>query len=320
LFAAVARGSRKVRGLPARSLFAMPSTDRLLFVVATAVAALVIGCGPSVSGGDDDDTADARIDAAGIDARGSDGGIDGSTELPSRVYAHSGQMLYRVNTTSLSVVSIGAFTNLGTQSMTDIAVDRDERMIGVTLNKIFEIDETTAAATLLATLTGGDNLTSLSFVPANAADPDGAEMLIAATSTGSVLRIDIAGTAATTTVIGDYGQHQAMDIVSSGDIVYVKGFGTVATVDVGAVGGQDYLATLDPANGWAATVIGTGTGFDKLFGIAFWGGTLYGFADGGAGAGSFVRLDRTTGVGTLIEAGTIRWFGAGVTTIAPIIN
>jgi hypothetical protein len=108
-------------------------------------------------------------------------------------------------------------------------------------------------------------------------------------------------------------------VISSGDIVYVRGFGTVATVDVGATTGQDYLAVIDPMNGWAATVVGAGTGFDKIFGVAFWGGQLYGFADGGAGAGSFLRLDRQTGAGTLLQAGTIRWFGAGVTTSAPII-
>jgi hypothetical protein len=118
--------------------------------------------------------------------------------------------------------------------------------------------------------------------------------------------------------LGDYGQSGGMDIISSGDIVYVRGFGTVATVDVG--GTQDFLATIDPANNWTATPIGTGTGFDRIFGVAFWGGTLYGFVDGGSGnGGSFIRLDRATGAGALLRADTIRWFGAGVTTVAPII-
>lgn len=274
-------------------------------------------CGPRFTGDDDDDD---PIDAAVTDARIIDGqgGIDADETPPSRVYAHSGQMLYRIDTDTNQAVAIGPFTNLGTQSMTDIAVDRDERMIGVTLNKIFEIDEATGASTFLADFTGG-NLTSLSFVPVNPGNPDGAEMLVAATSTGSVIRIDVAGTTATATVIGDYGARAGMDIVSSGDIVYVKGVGTIATVDVGATDGQDYLATIDPANGWAATVIGTGTGFDKIFGVAFWGGQIYGFTDGGAGMGSFIRLDRQTGAGTLIQAGAIRWYGAGVTTIAPLI-
>ncbi len=293
----------------------LSSLSRSLSLVLIPLA--LAACGPKVSGDDDDDTdAATTIDARVIDAQG---GIDADETPPSRVYAHSGQMLYRIDTETNAAIAIGPFTNLGTQSMTDIAVDRDERMIGVTLNKIFEVDEATGGCTFLADFTGGSNLTSLSFVPVNAGNPDGPEMLIAATDTGSVIRIDVAGTTATATVIGDYGTFGGMDVISSGDIVYVKGVGTIATVDVGATLGTDYLATIDPANGWAATVIGTGTGFDKIFGVAFWGGQLYGFTDGGSGMGSFIRLNRQTGTGTLIQAGAVRWFGAGVTTIAPLI-
>lgn len=289
----------------------------VLRLSAALTACLVAACGPSVTA-DDDDTPnpDAREpDARVIDAPG---GIDAEEPLPSQVFAHSGQTLYRIDTATNMSIRVGDFTNLGTQSMTDIAVDRNGRMIGVTLNKIFEVNKSTGAATFLADFTGADNLTSLSFVPVNIGNPDGPEMLVAATDTGAVIRIDISGATATSVAVGDYGQSGGMDIISSGDIVYVRGFGAVATVDLGDT--QDYLATLDPANNWAATIIGTGTGFDRIFGVAFWGGTLYGFVDGGTGnGGSFIRLDRTTGAGTLLRADTIRWFGAGVTTEAPII-
>lgn len=271
-------------------------------------------CGPSVSGDDDDDT--PRIDAATDGPRGDGGEI----ELPSRVYAHSGTTLYRVDTTTQMATAIGPFTNLPAQNgMLDLAVDRNERMIGVTRTTIHEIDEANGHTTMLATYTG-DAISSLSFVPVNPAEPDGEEMLIAATDTGSVIRINIPGGTATTTMIGSYGQHNGMDVVSSGDIVYVRGFGAVATVDVGT-GTVDHLARLDPANGWRATVVGTGTSFDKVFGLAFWEGELYGFADNGfdAGTGAFIRINPTTGTGTLLREGPVRWFGAGVTTVAPII-
>jgi hypothetical protein len=224
-------------------------------------------------------------------------------------------MLYRIDTATMAAVPVGAFTNIGTQSITDIAVDRNERMVGVTLSRIFEIDVNTGHATFLADYTGAGNLTSLSFVPANPAQPDGPEVLVASTDGGTVIRIDIAGQTATATVIGDYGQYQGMDIVSSGDIVYVKDFGIVATVDVGNT--NDYLATIDPTT-WRATIVGSGTGFDRIFGVAFWGGTIYGFVDGGTN-GSMIRIDRQTGAATLLQAGEIRWYGAGVTTVAPII-
>ena len=108
-------------------------------LIAPLAALAFAACGPSVTGADDDD--DVVIDAR-VDGRPIDGGtgIDADESPPSRVYAHSGQTLYRIDTLTNQATRIGDFTNLGTQSMTDIAVDRDERMIGVTRNKIFEIE------------------------------------------------------------------------------------------------------------------------------------------------------------------------------------
>ena len=262
-------------------------STHLVVVVLSGLAA----CGPS-RGDDDDVVVDARIDARPADAAPGDT-VD---ELPSRVYAHAGLTLYVLDTITLAQTRIGDFTNLpANQTMLDLAVDRDDRMIGITRDKIFEVDEHTAAATLLATL------------------------LIAANATGAVYRIDIAGNTATAVEVGSYGTQGAAVIGSSGDIVSVRGFGTVATVNVGT--GMDYLARLDPTNGWRATVIGTGTGYDNIFGLGFWAGKLYGFVDDGftAGTGAFVDINPTTGNATLVQAGAIRWFGAGVTTVAPLI-
>ena len=303
----------------------MHTSARLASLLGLSLSlASAAACGPSV-GGDDDDVSpgpDARVDAAGPD------GPDANFELPSRVYAHSGTMLYRIDTATRVSTPVGSFTNLPmNQGMQDIAVDRNERMIGVTRTTIHEIDESNATTMQLATYTGA-NISSLSFVPANPAQPDGPEMLIAATETGEVLRIDINDVTrtATTMVIGNYGQQGTSDIGSSGDIVYVKDFGAVATVNVIPASNppaviMDSLARLDPTNGWRATVIGTNVGFDKVFGLAFWGGKLFGFADNGfeAATGSFIEINPTTGASSLIETGSIRWFGAGVTTIAPLI-
>jgi hypothetical protein len=144
-------------------------------------------------------------------------------------------------------------------------------------------------------------------------------VLISANDAGAVYRIDISGTTATAVAVGSYGMRGADVIGSSGDIVSVRGFGTVATVNVGA--GLDYLARLDPANGWRATVIGTGTGYDKIFGLACWEGKLYGFVDDGfeAGTGAVIDIAPQTGGATLVGPGNVRWFGAGVTTVAPLI-
>lgn len=280
-----------------------------------AVLALT-ACGPS-SGGDDDGvpTPDARVDARTPDAPPG----DADEELPSEVYAHAGKTLYVIDTQTLTPTRIGDFTNLATQSMLDLAVDRDGRMIGITRDKIFQVDSATAACTFLADFGAVRGFTSLSFVPANPANPDGPEVLIAANDAGAVYRIDIAGVTATAVEVGSYGMQGGTPIGSSGDIVSVRGFGTVATVNVGT--GPDFLARLDPMNGWRATIVGTGTGFDNIFGLGFWEGKLYGFVDDGfdANSGKFIDISPTTGAGTLISQGAVRWFGAGVTTSAPII-
>ena len=245
------------------------------------VLSVLAACGPTTGGGDDDvEGIDARVDARTPDAAPG----DSTEELPSEVYAHAGTTLYTIDTTTLVQTRVGDFTNLGAQDMLDIAVDRDGRMIGVTRDKIFEVDEATAAATFLADFGAVRGFSSLSFVPADAANPDGPEVLIAANDAGAVYRIDIAGAAATAVQVGSYGMQGATAIGSSGDIVSVRGFGTVATVNVGT--GPDFLARLDPANGWRATIIGTGTGFDKVFGLGFWGGKVYGFVDDGFAAGT----------------------------------
>lgn len=283
----------------------------LFCVVAITLAA----CGPRVSGDDDDDdtTVDARIDAAPIDA---DTTTDGEEVDFSRVYAHSGQILYRLDTTTLQPVQIGPF-GLSSSSITDIAVDKNDRMLGITLNAIYTIDIGTGAATMLASLPVGAGLTSLSFVPLDLQNPDSAERLVAATDQGTVVEINQQTGA--TTPLGSYGTTAAGLIRSSGDIVAVAGFGIYATVTIGDdLTSPDYLAQINPQS-WAATPLGVGTTYDRIFGVGFWRNKIYGFVDTGS-SGAIVELDRNTGAATPVNTGTIRWFGAGVTTDAPVID
>ena len=81
----------------------------------------------------------------------------------------------------------------------------------------------------------------------------------------------------------------------------------------------DGLLVGDPANNWTATPIGTGTGFNNIFGLGYWAGTFYGFVDDKtAHMGRIIEIDPNTGKGTEILAGAQEWYGAGVTTAAPI--
>jgi hypothetical protein len=267
-------------------------------------------CGASASSDDDDDQ--PAIDARVID------GPTNDTELDfSKVYAHSGTVLYRLDTATLQPVMIGPF-GLASGSITDIAVDKNDRMLGVSLDNIYEINTTTGAATLITAYDGTENFTSLSFVPMNIQDPDSAERLVAATDAGTILEIN--QTTGATTQLGTYGATANGQIRSSGDIVAIYGVGIFATVTIGdTLTDPDYLAQINPST-WAATPLGIGTTYDKIFGLGFWRGKLYGFVDTGTG-GTIIELNPNTGavVGSPIT-GSVRWFGAGVTTDAPIIG
>ena len=275
----------------------------LLFLVGFGLVA----CGP-----------DDRNNMGTPDATGSDAPVTKMDAPPvvdtSRVFAHSGQRLYQLNTTTLAAEEIGAFANTGTQSITDIAIDKNDRMLGITMDKLYEINPTTGAATMLANLdASADGFTSLSFIPVA-----GNDILVSANDQGGVFRIDI--TAGSASMIGSYGMVGPDQIRSSGDLIGVQGLGIYATVDRGDIPG-DYLAKIDETT-WQATLAPNPTGFDKIFGLGFWAGKFYGFVDDGfdAGSGKIIEIDPDTGIGTVVLQENIRWFGAGVATDAPILQ
>jgi hypothetical protein len=275
--------------------------------------ALVLGCASCGPGG----RTAADAPPASDSPVAADAGPDALVPDFSKVYAHSGTQLYRVDTITLAPQLVGPISGLGTQSLTDLAIDGDDRMLGVTLDKLYELDPATGAATLVTELML-DGFTSLCFVPTDLNNPNSPEELIAANDQGAVYRIDQVTGAAT--LIGDYGTTANGKIRSSGDIVAISGFGLYATVTIGdTLSDPDYLARIDPVT-WAATPLGIGTDYDRIFGLGFWRGTIYGFVDTSTTTGAFISLDPNTGASTLLEAGAIRWYGAGVTTDAPIIE
>lgn len=240
-------------------------------------------------------------------------------ELCSRLYAHDGQNLFRVNTTLLEAVLVGPFAT-GGPNITDIAIDKNGAMIGVSAAKLWSIDVATGAASEIADFDGAsDALTSLSWVPLADGDPDSAERLVAAGSSGNVYEVH-PGTGATT-LLGNYGSTGAGQMRSGGDIVAVHGLGTLATVTIGDTpGDSDYLATIDTTT-WLATPIGiASTGYDKVFGLGYWKGIVYGFVDNGSVAqtGTVITIDPVTGAGAFAQSSALRWTGAGVATGAPL--
>jgi hypothetical protein len=273
-------------------------------------------------------TALFAVGACGSPTRGPGGLTDASntsdqhdappnTGDTSRVYAHSGTTLYRIDTHTFAPQMIGDMTGLGGQSLTDLAVDKDDHMVGITLDKLYGIDSTTGTVTLIKDLSqSASGFTSLSYVPTDLDDSASADILVSANDQGDVYQIDPA--TGNATKIGSYGTAGQGKVISSGDLIGIRGLGIYATVNVGTET-TDYLAKIDPTT-WKATPLGTGTGYSNIFGLGYWAGTFYGFIDAGAGAGKMITIDQNTGAAQLINAGTQRWYGAGVTTDAPILQ
>jgi hypothetical protein len=226
------------------------------------------------------------------------------------VYAHSGSDLFSVDPETLKFSRVGPFLIPGAtpsaqakylNDVTDIAIDRDGRIVGTTFDRLLEIDGKTAECKPIATLPVGRSFNGLSWIRTDA----GEERLLATTLDGGVFRIDPA--TGITTTVGQLGA----GLRSSGDLVSVASYGTLVTVS-GPAG--DRLARVDPATG-AATIIGE-TGFQKIWGLGFWGDRVFGFTN----TGQFILVDPKTGAGKLVEEmPAYPFWGAGVTTSVPVI-
>lgn len=273
--------------------------------LAITLAAAAAACGPNKKPGNGD-----------IDAQGSGGvpdapvggGIDASNETAA-VYAHTSGELYRVDPDSFAVALVAPFgwpASVGSDTMTDLAIDKNGLMIGVSYTRVYRVDPNTAACTLLSSNLQG-MFNGLSFVPAAQVGGTGDDVLVGSRNTdGKIFRID--PSTGNATQVGDMGH----GYVSSGDIVSVAGFGTVATVKGAA--STDILVKLAPVT-FDATPIGTETGHSDLWGIGFWKNQVFGFSDDG----SFVLINDQTGVASPQSTSAQAWWGAAVTTVAPVI-
>lgn len=234
----------------------------------------------------------------------------GPTADMTIVYAHSNTTLYAVDprVSPPGFTTVGAFSfpagDTHRHTMTDLAVDAAGGIVGVTADALFRVEPTTAACTLLSGLPGSHTFVGLTYVPAGTLDPV-AEVLLGGASDGSYWRIDT--TTGGATMVGTFQGGWLL----SGDLVSIAGAATYVTVRRSTTG-TDSLATLDLATG-TLSVIGD-TGFRALYGLGYWRSTLFGFSNGG----EFISIDVRTGSGHLISTPVMQFWGAGVTTLAPI--
>src|SRR5437879_4679402 len=105
-----------------------------------------------------------------IDDGGDPGGNPGPFDLAladvppppfmGAVYAHSATELFSIDPVTFTITRIGPFTFGGLvegDAITDIALDRDAHMVGISYQTLYTIDKATAACKALATIGGSFN-------------------------------------------------------------------------------------------------------------------------------------------------------------------
>jgi hypothetical protein len=241
-----------------------------------------------------------------------DGGIMGSGGgtgmVVAEVYGQTADTLYKLDPVTNAVTKVGDFHGCDS-SVIDIALDKDSNMYGTTEDAFYKIDRATAACTHIA---DGAYPNSLSFVPVGTISPT-EETLVGYDPSNDYIRIDTTTGAITT--IGTLADGYA----SSGDIVSVIGGGTYLTVTGGPNGAcGDCIVKVDPKTGAVLGNIGK-LGRASVFGLAFWGGSCYGFD----AEGQVFQIDLTNASTTLIPTPNAppgaTWYGAGSTTSAPLV-
>lgn len=257
------------------------------------------------------------MDDAGLKLVGS--GADAAVPAVINVYGHTRSRLYRVNPLTYTATDLGPFRTGATfttniTDMTDIALDKNQEMWGVTFSKLYKIDYTSTPGTMRCTFLANlaTSFNGLTFIPAGMGLDPVNETLIGIANNGGWWRVNLSASPVTLTLLGSYGG----TYTSSGDGVGIIGDAVYATVNrTGSANVR--VVKVNPANGAVVTDIGmttipTGTG---LFGVGYWGGTMFGFA----GNGRFYTINLTTAATTYISMPTTEWWGAGVTTSAPVI-
>lgn len=230
------------------------------------------------------------------------------------IYAHSANTLYTFSPYTNTVSTVGVF-NLADGSMPpnmlDLAVNSAGDIYTTSNRLLFRVNPETARLTEVGEYGLGDaRLYALTFLVAG--QLGATEALIGATNEGVYYEVSVSDASARR--LGTYPDGWE----SSGDIVSVEGLGNFATLRRSDYPDTDVLAEITFRRDGTSTVRVIGeVGFRQVFGLGYWGRNLYGFTN----EGQLVQIDRGLATGTLSTAatGTDQFWGAGVTTQAPVL-
>ncbi|WP_146654352.1 hypothetical protein [Labilithrix luteola] len=297
------------------------------FAITSALAAAAtVACGSSASDRSFQDGQDPSTSSDGTTPSGNlvgdadpssnpakDASADHAAPAIEVVYAHTASTLYKVDGKTNAITTVGPFQDCNDQVI-DLAIDKDSNAFVTSFSGLYRLDLATAKCSLVKS---GDFPNSLSFVPVGTLDPTN-EVLVGYLG-ATYVRIDTT-TGETKSVGGLTGGY-----TSSGDIVSVIGGGTFLTVKGNSC--FDCLVQVDPKTGDLLQNYGT-LGHSSVYGLAFWGGNAYGFAESGAvfvikykpgaggTAGSLLVADLAIPGGST----GIAWYGAGSSTAVPVTD
>lgn len=325
-----ATGSDSPRGTLRPSVLPLGPMRSADFRVLSSLLLLFAGCSarqysiprPVIEDGSPDDS-DASMDIQ--DAGAKDVGQpreDDAGEYIGDVliYAHSGNTLYSFSPESHLVTTVGDFhldDGSTPPNMLDLAINEAGEIYTVSRTALYRVDGQTAEVSAVGTLSidSDESFNALTFLAVGEYRAD-RETLVGASNLGTYAEINT--TTAAVHILGTYPDGW----VSSGDLVSVEGLGTFATVKRDDFGADVLVQILFSRDGSSAiTVKGTiqsaTQGFTKIFGVGYWGRSVYGFTQ----AGELIQIDPHTGEAELVNGhtGASSFWGAGVTTQAPIL-
>ncbi len=223
------------------------------------------------------------------------------------IFAHTADTLFTWDAETLQLTQIGKFgwpPNIGADTMTDIAIDYEGHLYGVSFGHVYRCSAISAACIHLAPLPTSFN--GLTIVPQGTVDPE-AEALIGIGNDGSWNRIKVEGNQASVIALGSYGP----GYMSAGDAYSVEGIGTYATVVKWGQAGN-VLVQVEPTTGKVVKEVAVLAGYGEVYGLASNGSFAYAFDASGA----ILQVDPASGLVIPVQGmGQLQpWWGAGVTT------
>lgn len=265
--------------------------------------------------------------SGGSSSSGSSGDAGSDAAKPGPVYdvyASTIDTLFGFDPKTSTLKTIAKFSCLDPgEPMLDIAVSTAGAMYGVSYNRFFSIDRTTGTCASLV-IAGGIYPNSLAFVPAGTVDAS-KEALVgyrwnSAASNNTELYTRIDTLTGNVTDLGNLNPPGATTIYQvSGDLFSLGKDGKKTFVTVRPVpenpADMDLLAEVDPKTGTILRIVGS-VGRAHLYGVGYWAGKGYGFAE----SGEVVSIDMLTGAGsTVTMAASGAWYGGAVSADAPLV-